>query len=139
MDLQELGDRSARPPLRVDDGAGEGRSVVQRESSPAAQLRKTRWAQERWLFLPSQLRSASPESIFVCNGWCEFDDNPYPTVVSFIPCVLYAGGGLMSLGSSLYLPARTCSAHGRPERLTHHDRVQLSEFVHSTNGCLTLI
>ena len=80
MDLQETGDRSARPPSRVDDGASEGRSVDQRESSPAARSRKTR-SQDRTLFL-SQPRSASPESIFACNGWCDYDDNPYPTVVS---------------------------------------------------------
>ena len=81
MDLQEPGDRSARPPLRVDDGAGEGRSANQRESSPAAQSRGTRRPQERPLFL-SQPRSASPESLYACNGWCDSDDNPNPTVVS---------------------------------------------------------
>src|SRR6266702_5402871 len=80
-DLQEPGDRSVRPPLRVDDGAGGGRSVDQRESSPAAQSRKTQRPRERSMFL-SLPRSASPESLFVCSGWCDRDDNPYPTVVS---------------------------------------------------------
>jgi hypothetical protein len=86
MDLQEPSDRSARPPLRVDDGANEVRSVDQRESSPAGQSRETRRPQERLLLLPSQPRSASPESIFACSGWCELDDNPYPTVLSLSAC-----------------------------------------------------
>ncbi|KAF8267126.1 caspase domain-containing protein [Lactarius quietus] len=63
MDLQEPGDRSARPTIRVDDGA----------------------TKERSLFL-SQPRSASPESLFACNGWCDRDDNPYPNVVSLSAC-----------------------------------------------------
>lgn len=80
MDSQEPGDRPARQPLRVDDGASGGRWLDQRESSPAGQSRKAR-PLERFL-LPSQPRSASPESIFICGGWCDLDDNPSPTVVS---------------------------------------------------------
>jgi hypothetical protein len=112
MDLQEPGDRSARPPIRVDDGTGEGRSANPRELSPAGRSRGTRRPQERSFFL-SQPRSASPESIFACSGWCDLDDNPYPTVVSLIPCIFDAGSGLNPLGSSLYLPARICSAPGK--------------------------
>ncbi|KAF8267146.1 caspase domain-containing protein [Lactarius quietus] len=84
MDLQEPSDRSARPPTRVDDGASEGRSANQRKSSPVAQSRGTLRPQER-LFL-SQPRSASPESLFACNGWCDHDDNPYPNVLSLSAC-----------------------------------------------------
>ena len=87
MDLQESGERSARPLLRVGDETSEGRSVTQRESSPVPQSRGTRRAQERPQFL-SQPRSASPESIFACSGWCDYDENPSPTVVGLIPCVL---------------------------------------------------
>ncbi|KAH9003553.1 caspase domain-containing protein [Lactarius hatsudake] len=65
---------------------------------------------------PSQPRSASSELLFVCDGWCDWDDNPYPTVVSLTcSCPVSGRCGLMSLGSSLYLPARTCSVHGRAQ------------------------
>ena|ERR1700761_4276615 len=133
MDLQESGERSARPPLRVDDGTSEGRSVTQRESSPVPQSRGTRRAQERPQFL-SQPRSASPESIFACNGWCDLDDNPYPTVVSHIPCLV---SGVIISFPSLALSIcllRLAARMGRSKWLTHHGRVQLPEFVHSTGG-----
>ncbi|KAH9041167.1 caspase domain-containing protein [Lactarius hengduanensis] len=85
IDLQEAGDRSARPPSRIDDGASAGRSSNQRESSPASQSRATRRPRERSIF-PSQPRSASPEPLFVCDGWCHRNDDPYPTMLSLSAC-----------------------------------------------------
>ena len=38
MDLQELGDQSSRPPIRVDDGTSEGCSANPRDLSPAGKL-----------------------------------------------------------------------------------------------------
>ena len=104
MDLQEPGDRSARPPSRIDDGASEGRSVVQRESSPAAKSRATRRPRERSLF-PSQPRSASPESLFICSGWCDHDDNPYPTVVSLTYSICLVSGWWSHVSRQLSLSA----------------------------------
>ncbi|KAI9456372.1 caspase domain-containing protein [Lactarius psammicola] len=85
MDLQEPGDRSTRLPLRANDGASEGRSVDQRKTSLVAQSRETRRPPELSLF-PSQPHCALPDPLFVCNGWCDRGDNPYPTVLSLSAC-----------------------------------------------------
>jgi hypothetical protein len=37
-------------------------------------------AREKMLF--SQTRFASPEGLFVCDGWCKYSEEPHPNVVS---------------------------------------------------------
>jgi len=128
MDLQEPGDRSARPPLRADDGTSEGRSVEQRESSPVPQSRGTRRPQERSQFL-SQPRSASPESIFACNGWCDLDDNPYPTVISLSACSDLQRAWEGPNGSLTTVVCNYLKTHSRPSyrALMSHINFQLHD------------
>jgi len=64
---------------------GESRPADQRELSPGAQPRETRRPRERMLFA-NQTRYASPEARFVCDGWCEYSDDPHPTVLSLSAC-----------------------------------------------------
>ncbi|KAN0130443.1 Caspase domain containing protein [Lactarius tabidus] len=80
INLQELGDRSPRPPSGVDDGTGEGRLVNQRQLPLARQSPGTRRTPEYSFFL-SQPQSVG-ESLFTCSGWCDHDDNPSLTVLS---------------------------------------------------------
>jgi hypothetical protein len=140
MDSQELGDRSARPPLRVDDGASEGRSVDQRESSPAAQSRETRRPRERPLLLQSQARSASPESIFTCSGWCDRDDNPYPTVLSLSACSDLQRAWEGPNGSLTTIVCNYLKTNSRPSYRTlmshinfqlHHNALELHKYTRS--------
>jgi len=128
MDLQEPSDRSARPPLRADDGTSEGRSVEQRESSPVPQSRGTRRPQERSQFL-SQPRSASPESIFACNGWCDLDDNPYPTVISLSACSDLQRAWEGPNGSLTTVVCNYLKTHSRPSyrALMSHINFQLHD------------
>jgi hypothetical protein len=127
MDLQDPGDRSARPPMRVDDGASEGRSANQRELSPAGRSRRTRRPQERSFFL-TQPRSSSPESIFACSGWCDLDDNPYPTVVSLYSVLSSTRVVISFLSEALSICLLGLAARmGGSKGVTHHGRVQLPE------------
>ncbi|KAN0136282.1 Caspase domain containing protein [Lactarius tabidus] len=128
MDLQEPGDRSARPPIRVDDGTGEGRSANPRELSPAGRSRGTRRPQERSFFL-SQTRSASPESIFACSGWCDLDDNPYPTVLSLSACSDLQRAWEGPNGSLTTVVCNYLKTHSRPSyrALMSHINFQLHD------------
>ncbi|KAI9456400.1 peptidase C14, caspase domain-containing protein, partial [Lactarius psammicola] len=128
MDSQEPSDRSARPPSRIDDGASEGRSVDQRESSPAAQSRETRRPRERSLF-PSQPRSASPESIYVCSGWCDSDNNPYPSVISLSACSDLQRAWEGPNGSLTTVVCNYLKTHSRPsyQALMSHINFQLHD------------
>ena len=93
--------------------AGGGRPTDQPGLSPEPESPRTRRPRERSLF-STHARYASPEPRFVCDGWCEYHDDPHPNVV----CIVHsfrASGNFMILGSSLCLPARTYKARGKAQ------------------------
>lgn len=90
--------------------------------------RRTRRSHERMLF-PCQIRYASPERIFRCDGWCQYSEVPHPNVVS-VGCPFQRGSDPYLL-TALFIcllgqPARM----GRPKRLADHDLVQLPWLVY---------
>ncbi|KAI9438731.1 caspase domain-containing protein [Lactarius indigo] len=128
MDLQAAGDRPARPPSRIDDGASAGRSVNHRESSPASQSRAIRRPRERSLF-PSQPRTASPEPALVCDGWCHRDDDPYPAVLSLSACSDLQRAWEGPNGSLTTVVCNYLKTHSRPSyrELMSHINFQLHD------------
>ena len=110
------GDQPGVESLQLDTQLGESRTTVRREVSPTrGRPRETRRPRERMLF-SSQVRYASPEARFVCDGWCKFSDDSHPNVVSIWMFFIAGQWVLMPVGSSLYLPARTCNARGRARK-----------------------
>ena len=77
--------RHAVQSLQVDTQLDEGRRADQREPSPGGRPR------ERMLFA-SQTRYASPEPLFVCDGWCKYGEDSHPNVVSIGHPLLRGGG-----------------------------------------------
>ncbi|KAH9968497.1 caspase domain-containing protein [Lactifluus volemus] len=57
----------------------------QSELSYESQCRSTRRSRDRTLFA-SQRRCASPETRFVCSGWCKYSDVSHPNVLSLSAC-----------------------------------------------------
>lgn len=99
-----------RPAVQVDTEVGDVRPADQRDMSPRGSARSTRRPRERMLF--TQTRCASPEARFVCNGWCNYNEEQHPNVVSIWH--LYCGTvGLMFVGSFPFLLVQTCNGHGR--------------------------
>ncbi|KAH9998768.1 peptidase C14, caspase domain-containing protein [Russula vinacea] len=80
------GDQPGVQSLQLDTQSGESRTTVRREVSPTrGRHRDTRRPRERMLF-SSQVRYASPEARFVCDGWCKFSDDSHANVLSLSAC-----------------------------------------------------
>ena len=103
-----------RPAVQVDTELGEARPADQRDLSPRGRARATRRPRERLLF--TQTRCASPEARFVCDGWCNYNEVPHPTVVS-IWRLHYGTVGLTFVGSCPSPLVRTCNGHGRGRKV----------------------
>ena len=112
---QRPSDRPSDQPLKVDMQFVEDRRANKREKSPGPRSpRGTRRPRPRErMFFETQVRCASPEASFSCDGWCDYNEVPHPTVVSI--CSYLVAGTVTScfFGSSHYLLARTCNARGR--------------------------
>jgi len=128
---------SSSQPLQVGSPLDEASLADQGEWSFGETLRRTRRSHERMLF-PHQIRYASPERIFRCDGWCQYSEVSHPNVVS-VGCPFQRGSGPYLL-TALYIcllgkPTRM----GRPKRLADHDLVQLPWLVYIVGCYRTLI
>ena len=68
------------------------------------------------MLFASQMRYASPEARFVCDGWCKFSDVEHPNIVS-IGSPLQERSDFILVGSSLYPHVRICNAHGKARKV----------------------
>ncbi len=94
------GQRPSVEPLQLDTQPGEARPVDQCEISPRGRPRGRREVREQMLFGP-QIRFASPEARFVCDGWCKYSDEPHPNVVGIERLLLRDSGPHVCLQLSL--------------------------------------
>ena len=80
-------------------------------------------SQERMLF-ESEMRYASPEPVFHCDGWCDYSDVQHPSVVSIGVTRRNAliSRLLVALAVCVFGPA---ARMGRPKGLADHGLVQL--------------
>ncbi|KAH9977499.1 caspase domain-containing protein [Russula compacta] len=86
---QRPGDRPSDQPLEVDIQFVGDRRRNKRDKSPGPKSRVTRRPRprERMLFeFESQVRYASPEPSFACDGWCDYSEVPHPNVLSLSAC-----------------------------------------------------
>jgi hypothetical protein len=69
---------------QIDTQLGEARPADKREMSPRGRPRARRETREQMILgSPNhQTRFASPEARFVCDGWCKYNEEPHPNVVS---------------------------------------------------------
>jgi hypothetical protein len=110
---------------QIDTQLGEARPADQREMSPRGRSRARRESREQ-MFFESQIRFASPEARFVCNGWCEYSEEPHPNVVSIEHLsVGEQWASYMSPALSIRLLG-LATRMGRPKRLANYGVVQLS-------------
>jgi len=120
MEGQQTADRQSNEPLQVDVHHGEVPPTNQPGSTSGGQSSEipSRRSPQR-MYFPNQLRYASPERQFACDGWCKYtqaaDSSPIQTVVR-IQVLIQEGSCLMFVFRSLYLPARTFSAHGKAQK-----------------------
>lgn len=122
------GDQPGVQSLQLDTQSGESRTTVRREVSPTrGRHRDTRRPRERMLF-SSQVRYASPEARFVCDGWCKFSDDSHANVVSITRPLLRDRSSCLSAALSISLLGLATSMGG-PERLSDHGVVQLPQSV----------
>ena len=132
---------SSSSPLQVGTQMDEASLADQGERSsretPLPVARRTRRSHERMLF-PCQIRYASPERIFRCDGWCLYSEVPRPTVVSVgCPFQRVSDPYLLTDLSICLLGQPT--RMGRPKRLADHDLVQLPWLVYIVGCYGTLI
>ncbi|KAI0246856.1 caspase domain-containing protein [Lactifluus subvellereus] len=85
--------RPAEPPSyqipQTGTQAGGGPPTDQPESSAEPESPRTRRSRGRprvRSLIAPHARYASPEPRFVCNGWCDYHDDPHPNVLSLSAC-----------------------------------------------------
>ena len=97
--------------LQIDTQLGETRLADQREM-PSRGRSQARHEARQQMFFESRTRYASPEALFVCDGWCSYSEEPHPNVVSIEHLLLW-DSGFTFVASSRYPPAPTRNSHGK--------------------------
>lgn len=72
-----VGQSPTAEPLKIET---QSRSADQREMSPTSPTSSR--GRTRGRLFGSPTRCTSPEARFVCNGWCEYSEEPHPNIVS---------------------------------------------------------